>query len=211
MASGARWRPVPVPDFGPLYEVSDAGEVRRVGADRPLTPSVVRGRPTVWLKRPGRTKGVGVARLVAGAFLGPPPEPRAVARPRDGDPGNCRAENLRWARAGAGPYLSPPHRPPPEPEPEPEPRPVTPRADRPARGHWPRGRRRNPDVAPPPWGTATRLVADLAEMRATTVLCARLRVDRKTWWRWASGTDLPSPEMVARLVAAHRELSRTRP
>jgi transcriptional regulator with XRE-family HTH domain len=52
-------------------------------------------RPTVMLLVGGVVRNVSAADLVLLTFGGPRPD-GAVARPRDGDPGNLRPENLYW-------------------------------------------------------------------------------------------------------------------
>lgn len=58
----------------------------------------VRGYPVVAIAGDcGVTRWIPVHRLVAFAFLGPPPSPVHEIAHRDGDPGNPSAANLRWA------------------------------------------------------------------------------------------------------------------
>lgn len=98
------WRPVP--NF-PEYEVSFTGVIMRVGPDQSLHPSRWRilkpwinasGYPTVRLYNGGKKKGTNIMlhRAVLAAFAGPCP-PGHVGAHNDGNPGNARLENLRWA------------------------------------------------------------------------------------------------------------------
>lgn len=74
------------------YEVSDHGDVRRVGG-RPLNPSLSSmGYRRVVLK--GRQQFVH--RLVASAFLGAPPDAWSEVGHVNGDREDNRASNLRW-------------------------------------------------------------------------------------------------------------------
>lgn len=105
------WRPV----FGyeDLYEVSDHGNVRsldrvnmqkRLGSirrvaykGRVLRPAPNgKGYPTVNLSRNGKQETGWVHRLVCRAWHGPCPNGHCAAH-NDGNPLNCRADNLRWA------------------------------------------------------------------------------------------------------------------
>lgn len=105
-----------------LYEVSDAGHVRsvdRIVVDTRGGIRNYRGRPivgrvqaagghlTVSLPPPHEVERVRlqratyyIHRLVAEAFLGPPPFARALVRHLDGDPANNRVENLAWGTYG---------------------------------------------------------------------------------------------------------------
>jgi hypothetical protein len=87
-----------------LYEVSTVGRVRRVAASRMapagyvLKPKVTcHGYLQYGLSRHRRYWHVGAHRLVAYAFLGPPPFPGAHVADADGDPQNNAVSNLRWA------------------------------------------------------------------------------------------------------------------
>ena len=89
-----------VPGYGGRYEVGDLGRVYSGGCEL----SVVGGR-YVYLCQDGKADRVGVAYLVARAFI-PNPEMRPYVRHRDGDAGNNRVENLEWCdrkeRCGSG-------------------------------------------------------------------------------------------------------------
>ncbi len=87
--TGERWRPMP---GHPAYQVSDFGRVKNP-----------EGR---FIGRPNHSKGywrvsiedhaiLQVHLLVLEAFVEPRP-PGGRARFRDGDPSNCRFDNLRW-------------------------------------------------------------------------------------------------------------------
>lgn len=96
------WRVVPgFPD----YEVSSLGEVRRITANK-WAPAgyVVRCslthdgyRKLTLSQRDGTRRMLRAARVVAIAFLGPPPSSRHVVAHRDGAKTNDCIENLRWA------------------------------------------------------------------------------------------------------------------
>jgi DNA-binding XRE family transcriptional regulator len=108
-SDGERWRPVPVPGYGEHYEVSDLGRVRHLRARtgrlrRPSLKSA--GHPCVSLSAGGRVTVVHLASLVAAAYL-PPRPPGAVVKHRDGDPANCRADNLQWGHPGPGGAATP--------------------------------------------------------------------------------------------------------
>lgn len=101
MTETEEWRPCPgFPD----YEASSLGRVKRVTdsgswkAGRVLNPSVLHaGHHRVDLMRDGRPVHARVNRLVCEAFHGPAPTLKHHAAHGDGNPGNDRADNLRWA------------------------------------------------------------------------------------------------------------------
>ncbi len=101
-----RWRPVA---GHPYYEVSDRGRVRSLSHWRPHNRH--KGAKMWWkgriLKPGGQTsghlfvvlegqKGHRVHRLVALAFIGPPPFKGALVRHKDGVPDNNQYTNLAW-------------------------------------------------------------------------------------------------------------------
>jgi hypothetical protein len=93
-----QWRPAP--GYAGWYEVSDLGGVTSLA--RPGTrggPVAVhlnsRGYPVVTLSRYGRVRTVPVARLVLGAFRGPPRGRRA--RCGLGGITDCSLANLSWS------------------------------------------------------------------------------------------------------------------
>lgn len=96
------WRPVP--DY-PAYEVSNDGRIRRAvdghatWRGRELTPSPMPrwGYLTVSLHKDGKQSLGKIHRLVALAFLGPPPSDRHHVAHFDGDKTNNILSNLRWA------------------------------------------------------------------------------------------------------------------
>ena len=95
------WRPVPA---HPAYEVSERGEVRRVLTFRHyLAGMLLKQKPNragyvvVTLSADGKRRNVFVHRLVALAFVGPPPSARHQVAHGDGHPRNNHWKNLRWA------------------------------------------------------------------------------------------------------------------
>lgn len=99
-----RW--APIPSFEGLYEVSSFGRVRRSCSSR-NAPSgyYLQGRTThdgyvkYSLFRRGRYRHMTGHRLVALAFLGSPPFPRAHVAHQDGNRKNNHLANLRWSTA----------------------------------------------------------------------------------------------------------------
>jgi hypothetical protein len=92
------WRTIAA---APDYAVSNLGRIRRdtrgqaTQAGRVLKPKVARdGYLSIQFPKYGDFL---VHRLVAVAFLGDPPTPAHEAAHFDGDRGNARASNLRWA------------------------------------------------------------------------------------------------------------------
>lgn len=87
---------IPVAGWEDLYEVSDAGEVRRISTGRILRPSPnPKGYLIAVLSGHGRRWGVPVHRLVAEAFIGPLPQGMHTCH-SDGDNQNNAAANLRY-------------------------------------------------------------------------------------------------------------------
>ena len=85
------------------YVVSDDGRVfsTRTGAPIELSRRVDSAGyyHTVNIRRAGRAANIKVHRLVAAAFLGPSPFPKAHVRHLDGDPLNNHVSNLAWGSA----------------------------------------------------------------------------------------------------------------
>ena len=88
------------------YEVSNLGRVRRAGAPgRGIRVGLIlacardakSGHIQFNAWKDGRGKTLWVHRVVCEAFHGDPPSPEHEAAHWDGDPGNNRATNLRWA------------------------------------------------------------------------------------------------------------------
>lgn len=77
------------------YEVSECGEVRRIGKEKSLSASVSTGYLRVTLTRGGKQHKKYVHRLVLEAFVGQPKEGQ-VACHNDGNAMNNLATNLRW-------------------------------------------------------------------------------------------------------------------
>lgn len=94
------WRPVV--GYEGLYEVSDLGRVKRVGAGQGTRPGIRKlhanprsGYLSVNLSKGNRQRTHRVHRLVLEAFVGPCPEGMESCH-ADDDRNNNRLENLRW-------------------------------------------------------------------------------------------------------------------
>jgi hypothetical protein len=85
------------------YFVTDDGRVISLRGRRPrvLNPVMTSGGKYCIQMVRGVPSQHTVARLVADAFLGPPPGAWWSVVHKDGDPTNCRAENLEWAAPSA--------------------------------------------------------------------------------------------------------------
>lgn len=88
----------------PEYAVSSKGRVKRVAGGRGTRAGHVLkqrinrdGYACVTLYRHNKKKGFLVNRLVCAAFYGAPPDGDYHAAHADGDRGNNRVSNLRWA------------------------------------------------------------------------------------------------------------------
>lgn len=88
------WRPVP--GFEETYEVSNQGRVRNRKRGTVLKPRLKKGYNQSALHKNNRYTHVGVHRLVAMAFHGPPPEGKPLALHKNGRPLDNRPENLYW-------------------------------------------------------------------------------------------------------------------
>jgi hypothetical protein len=99
---GLEWRPIPA---WPEYQVSENGDVRRVGratgavVGRILKPFLNKTTRyvSVCLSRPGSYARIDLHRLVAITFLGSPPSPDHLVAHNDGTRRNNHHSNLRWA------------------------------------------------------------------------------------------------------------------
>jgi hypothetical protein len=95
---------LPVPGYEELYEISSIGRLRRKSASK-MAPAGyvmkyrldVHGYPKYALSKRGKYWTVKAHRLVAIAFLGPPPFPDAQVAHYDGNKENNEVSNLRWA------------------------------------------------------------------------------------------------------------------
>jgi hypothetical protein len=93
-----QWRPAPIAGYEHLYEVSDAGNVRRACRYLPrptLKPHLRRGYSALELSKHSQSKVVRIHRLVALAFLGPEPAGHQVNH-KDGNKQNNRLDNLEY-------------------------------------------------------------------------------------------------------------------
>ena len=102
------WRPVT--NYAGIYEVSSLGRVRSIdraittknGQTRRYSGKVLKfgfhefGYPKVNLLNAGDLNCSFVHRLVCEAFHGKQPSPEHEVAHNDGNPKNCRKENLRW-------------------------------------------------------------------------------------------------------------------
>jgi hypothetical protein len=90
-----QWKVIPT---YPNYEVSNLGEVRRVGFSDPLRLSTKKGKhpyQRAHLCVNGRPKYILVHRLVLEAFVGPCPEGHQCLH-LDSNPRNNKLDNLKW-------------------------------------------------------------------------------------------------------------------
>ncbi|MCE3017143.1 MAG: NUMOD4 motif-containing HNH endonuclease [Pirellula sp.] len=95
---------LPVPGYEELYEISSIGRLRRKNASK-MAPAGyvmkcrldVHGYPRYSLSKCRKYWTVKAHRLVALAFLGPPPFPNAQVAHYDGNKQNNHVSNLRWA------------------------------------------------------------------------------------------------------------------
>lgn len=83
-----------IPSY-PDYEASSEGQIRRCGKLKPQKPHLIEGK-YLRVHLYGRARA-RVNRLVCEAFHGKPPSGEHEAAHNDGDHGNNRAANLRWA------------------------------------------------------------------------------------------------------------------
>lgn len=98
-----RWAPVPVAEYKDAYHVSNFGRVMRmitgkgtqIGRVLKASPNQI-GYPVVGLSAGAKRRQLAVHRLVAMAFIGPPPTERHEVNHIDGVPTNNRACNLEW-------------------------------------------------------------------------------------------------------------------
>lgn len=86
---------LPIPNYVGLYEVSNLGNVKRVGKNRLLKKQETCGYFAVGLCKEGRAKTIGVHRLVAWAFIGPQPDFTEVNH-KNGVRSCNRPENLEY-------------------------------------------------------------------------------------------------------------------
>lgn len=96
-----RWKPLPICMD---YEVSNDGRIRRVTGGRGAVPGRILkytlyedGHRWYSIQINGKAFCLTGARAVCLAFIGPPPTPKHEAVHNDGDPGNDKTYNVRWA------------------------------------------------------------------------------------------------------------------
>ena len=95
------WAPIPLEDYEGLYEASSLGRVRsvrQVASGKPgiMKPIIVRFYARVKLCHLPNQGLFLVHRLVALAFIGPPPDGMTEAMHLDNNPSNNTPENLKW-------------------------------------------------------------------------------------------------------------------
>lgn len=88
------WRPI---EWAPNYKISSWGRVRGPRTD--LLTSMDDGYPHVSVVTGTQIKTSRIHKLVALAFLGPPPFEGAQIAHNDGNKLNSRVDNIRWASA----------------------------------------------------------------------------------------------------------------
>ena len=95
------WRPIP--SF-PDYEASDLGGIRRLKPALGTAVGLVlsqamdrKGYKTTVLFKSGKRHPVRVHKYIAETFIGPMPVEKTQIAHFDGDPGNNRVDNLRYA------------------------------------------------------------------------------------------------------------------
>lgn len=82
----------------PSYEISSSGQVRRVSDGLIMQQKMGKdGYCLIGLTKDKKQTWGSVHRLVAKAFLGPPPTPKHEAAHNDGTRTNNEESNLRWA------------------------------------------------------------------------------------------------------------------
>lgn len=89
------WRPVPIPEFAALYEVSSAGKVRRNGRELKLRTNK-RGYLYVYLRSAPVYRNITIHRLVALSFI-PNPGGLPEVNHKDTIKLNCTMGNLEWS------------------------------------------------------------------------------------------------------------------
>lgn len=91
-----------IPGWERLYEASDCGRIRRIGAahgavvGKVLSPTCARGYKIVNLFRNGKSHPRSVHRLVATTFISQP-SPGLDVNHKNGIKADNRAQNLEWA------------------------------------------------------------------------------------------------------------------
>lgn len=97
MGTNEIWLPVTEQRFSLNYEVSNLGRVRNVnGYVRKATRNKKNGYFYVTLSVGNKGRNCTVHRLVALAFIGPPPEGKTDVNHKDSNRTNNRLDNLEW-------------------------------------------------------------------------------------------------------------------
>lgn len=68
------------------------------------------------------------------------------------------------------------------------------------KGHWPRGKRRNPE--PPDWPRILAALEVAAERGQQSLIARKLEIDRATVFRWRHRGDYPERRHVQPLIDA---------
>lgn len=91
------WKPVAIPEYSHLYEVSNHGRVRRISG-RLCSPWArnQHGHLAVGLWSNNKQKTIYVHKLVALSFIGKQPSEKHEIRHLDGDHRNNHVSNLAW-------------------------------------------------------------------------------------------------------------------
>lgn len=96
MKTAEKWRTV---QRAENYEVSSRGRVRNVASGHTLKPFMFRGEGlSVVVFNSGKPSRLHISTLVGEAFLGARPSSAWKMQHIDGNPYNCRADNLRYVR-----------------------------------------------------------------------------------------------------------------
>ena len=93
--SDQQWKTIPTYSS---YEISNYGQVRRIGSNKNLSASTKKGKhpyQRVHLCKDGKARYLLVHRLVLEAFVGPCP-PGYQCLHLDNNPRNNRLDNLKW-------------------------------------------------------------------------------------------------------------------
>lgn len=68
------------------------------------------------------------------------------------------------------------------------------------KGHWPKGKRRNPE--PPDWSRIVEALDMAASRRQSQLIADKIGVRRETIMRWRRGVDFPEKHCVKPMIDA---------